>query len=124
MKKLLSIISGRLMSMIFPAALVASFLLPANVLAYQEMSSGTGGSGGSEGDPLDTNDYGSSGGGSDVQDSTGFEPVRIPLGFDINQVQILLIPEYIGGTLIFRIMIVDSHEFDLSGVNLEGSHAQ
>ncbi len=123
MKKLLSIISGRLMSMIFPAALVASFLLPANVLAYQEMSSGTGGSGGSEGDPLDTNDYGSSGGGSDVQDSTGFEPVRIPLGFDINQVQILLIPEFVGGTLIFRIMVIDKGSLGLMELSLEGTHA-
>jgi len=123
MKKMLSILSDRLMSLIFPAALVASFLIPANVLAYQEMSNGNGGSGGSEGDPLDTNDYGSSGGGSDVEDNTSFEPVRIPLGFDINQVQILLIPEFVGGTLIFRIMVIEIGAMGLTELSLEGTHA-
>jgi len=123
MKKLLSILSHRLMSLIFPAALVASFLIPANVLAYQEMSNGSGGSGGSEGDPLDNNDYGSSGDGSDVEDNTGVEPIRIPLGFDIDQFQILLIPEFVGGTLIFRIMVIDNGALSLRELSLEGTHA-
>ena len=123
MKKVLAIISGRLMSLIFPAALVASFLIPATVLAYQEMSNGSGGGGGSQGDPLDNNDYGSSGDGSDAEGTTGVEPIRIPWGFDIDQFQILLIPEFVGGTLIFRIIVIDNGALSLTELSLEGTHA-
>ncbi len=123
MKKLLSILSGRLMSLLFPAAVIVSFLAPTSALAIKEISLGGGGDGGVEGDPLDTNDYGSSGGGSDVEDNTSFEPVRIPLGFDINQVQILLIPEFVGGTLIFRIMVIEIGAMGLTELSLEGTHA-
>ena len=124
MKKLLSILSGRLMSLVFPAAVIVSFLAPASALGIKEISLGGGDPGGLEGDPLDTNDYGSSGGGDDVHDQNGTPSSELPLIFRIDQIRILLIPEYIGGTLIFRIMIVDSHKLDLSGVNLEGSNAQ
>jgi hypothetical protein len=123
MKKMLSILSGRLMSLIFPAALVASFLIPANVLAYVEMSNGNGGSGGWEGDPLDTNDYGSGGGGSDVHDTTSAELIRDPLIFELDKFQILLIPEFVGGTLIFRIMVIDIDAMGLTDLSLEGAHA-
>jgi hypothetical protein len=124
MKKLLSILSGRLMSFVFPAAVIVSFLAPANALAFKEISLGGGDPGGTEGDPLDTNDYGSSGGGGDdVHDQNGTPSSELPLVFRIDQIQILLIPEYFGGTLIFRIMIIDSHELDLSGLSLEGSNA-
>ncbi len=124
MKKLLSTLSGRLMSLVFPAAVIVSFLAPANALALKEISLGGGDPGGIEGDPLDTNDYGSSGGGGDVHDQTGPPSSDLPLVWRIDQIRILLIPEYIGGTLIFRIMIIDIHEMDLSGVSLEGSNAQ
>ena len=123
MKKMLSILSDRLMSLIFPAALVASFLIPANVLAYQEMRNGNGGSGGSEGDPLDTNDYGSSGGGSDVQDTDSAELIRDPIIFELDKFQILLIPEFVGGTLIFRIMVIEIDAMGLTDFSLEGTHA-
>jgi hypothetical protein len=123
MKKMLSILSDRLMSLIFPAALVASFLIPANVLAYQEMRNGNGGSGGSEGDPLDTNDYGSSGGGSDVHDTDSAELIRDPIIFELDKFQILLIPEFVGGTLIFRIMVIDIGAMGLTDLSLEGIHA-
>ena len=124
MKKLLSILSGRLMSLVFPAAVIVSFLVPASALALKEISLGGGDPGSTEGDPLDTNDYGSSGGGGDVHDQTGTPSSDLPLVWRIDQIRILLIPEYIGGTLIFRIMIIDIHEMDLSGVSLEGSNAQ
>ena len=121
MKKILSILSGRLMSLIFPAALVASFLVPTNVLALKEMSLGGGDPGCTEGDPLDTNDYGSSGGGgSDVHDQAGTEPIRNPFVLELDRIQVLLIPEFVGGTLIFKIMVIDKTTLDMS---LEGTHA-
>jgi len=123
MKNLLSILSGRLLSLIFPAMLVASFLVPGNVLAYMEMSNGDGGSGGGQGDPLDTNDYGSSGDGSDDQEQTGAETIRSPFVIGLDQIQILLIPKFVGGTLIFTIMVIDQADLGRGDLSLEGIHA-
>ena len=123
MKKVLSILSGRLMSLVFPAAVVMSFLVPANAMAFKELSLGGGDSGGTEGDPLDTNDYGSSGGGSDVEDQTGAPSTRLPLGFKLDRMQILLVPQFVGGTLIFQILVIDSIGPDQSEIVMEGFHA-
>jgi hypothetical protein len=124
MKKLLSILSGRLMSLVFPAVLVASFLAPTNVLALKEISLGGGDTGSTEGDPLDTNDYGSSGGGgSDVHDQTSTNPIRSPFVLELDRIQVLLIPEFVGGTLIFKIMVIDKTVLDMGDLILEGTHA-
>ena len=124
MKKLLSKLSGRLMTFLFPAALVASFLAPANVAAHMDMSNGHGGRGATEGDPLDTNDYGGSGGGgSDVQDQNGSGSPSIPFVFQLDRYQILLIPDFQGGTPTFRILVVEKTDLSLAGRSLEGTHA-
>ncbi len=124
MKKLLSILSGRLMSLLFPAAVIVSFLAPTSALAIKEISLGGGGDGGVEGDPLDTNDYGSSGGGGDdTHDQTGTAPVKFPFVFELERIQILLIPEFVGGTLIFKIMFIDSSALSPVDLSLEGSNA-
>ncbi|MCK9995529.1 MAG: hypothetical protein KAH56_04525 [Candidatus Krumholzibacteria bacterium] len=125
MKNLLSILSGRLMSLVFPAAVIVSFLAPTNALAVKEISLGGGGTGGTEGDPLDTNDYGSSGGdgGDDVHDQTGTAPTGFPFVFEFNRIQVLLVPQYVGGTLTFKIMFIDSSELSPVDLSMEGSNA-
>ena len=127
MNNLLSILSGRLMSALFPAALAVSFLVPANVLAAALLlSSGGGGDGFTEGDPLDTNDVGGSrdgDGGSDVYDKSSSDSIFNPFRFELGQVQVLLIPEFVGGTLIFKIMIVDNDVAGMSDSSPEGIHA-
>ncbi len=125
MKKLLSIWSGRLVFLLVPAALIASFLAPANVLAIKEISLGGGIAGYTEGDPLDTNDFGSSGGsgGSDVQDQNGTDPISNPFVFELDRIQIVLIPEFVGGTLIFKIMVIDKAALGMTDFSLEGTHA-
>ena len=123
MKKLLSHWSGRLMFLLIPASLVASFLVPANVLARVVMSNGGGGTDGTEGDPLDTNDYGGGGGGSDVQDQGGALPPPGSYILVLDRFQILLIPEHVGGTLTFRIMVVEKAERGLARRSVEETHA-
>jgi len=123
MKKLLSHWSGRLMFLLIPASLVASFLFPANVLARVFMSNGGGGMDGTEGDPLDTNDYGGGGGGSDVQDQGGALPPSGSYIIELDRFQILLIPEHVGGTLTFRIMVVEKADRGLARRSVEETHA-
>lgn len=127
MNNLLSTLSGRLMSALFPAALAVGFLVPANVLAAALLlSSGGGGDGFTEGDPLDTNDAGGSrdgDGGSDVYDKSSTDSIFNPFRFELCQVQVLLIPEFVGGTLIFKIMIVDIDVAGMSDSSPEGIHA-
>ena len=124
MKKLLSFWSGRLLLMLFPAALVASFLVPADALAKRVMSGGCGYRGGSEGDPLDNNDYGGGGsGGGDVHNTGAPAPDSSSYILELQRFQILLIPEYVGGTLTFRIMVVDKADQGHVRRTLEGTHA-
>jgi hypothetical protein len=123
MKNLLSIWSGRLKTLLFPAVLMAGFLVPANVSAYMGLSNGGGDGGGTEGDPLDTNDWDGGGGGSDVQDTNGVTPPRVPFVFQLDRFQILLVPDYSSGTPTFRVLVLKKTESDLAGRNLEGTHA-
>jgi hypothetical protein len=122
MKNLLSHWSGRLMFLLIPASLIASFLVPANVLAKVYMSNGGGGADGTEGDPLDTNDYGG-GGGGDVHDQGGALPPSDSYIFELERFQILLIPEHVGGTLTFRIMVVEKTDRGFARRSTEGTHA-
>jgi hypothetical protein len=111
------------MFLLIPASLVASFLFPANVLARVVMSNGGGGMDGTEGDPLDTNDYGGGGGGSDVQDQGGALPPSGSYIIELDRFQILLIPEHVGGTLTFRIMVVEKADRGLARRSVEETHA-
>jgi hypothetical protein len=127
MKSMLSILSGRFSPLLVPAALVVSFLVPANAFSVKDMAIGTGGSGGSEGDPLDTNDYSGGGGGgsgTDVHDNTGSPITPDLLGLEIGRTQVLLVPQFVGGTLIFKIVIVDMEDIDLTAYGVEEIHAQ
>ena len=123
MKNLLSIWSGRLKTLLFPAALLAGFLVPATVSAYMGLSNGGSGGGGTEGDPLAPNDWDGGGGGSDVQDTSGVVPPRVPFVFELNRLRILLIPDYSSGTPTFRVLVLKKTDSDLAGRNLEGTHA-
>ena len=125
MKKLLSIWSGRLLSLLFPAALVVSFLAPANALAIKELGVGGDGQGGGEGDPLDTNDYGSGGGsGGDVHNNDASSGTLDHWGLDLGRTQVFLVPQIVGGTIIFRVIIVDRDDSDMTALSLGGTHAQ
>lgn len=128
MKTLLSIWSGRLLSLLFPAALVVSFLAPVNASAIKDLGVAGDGHGGGEGDPLDTNDYGSSGGGggsgTDVHSDSAAGGLLDLWGLDLGSTRVLLIPQFIGGTLIFKIMVVDLDASDLTAFSVEGTHAQ
>ena len=123
MKNLLSSWSGRLIALIFPAALVASFLAPSKALAIQYMSLGGRDPGSLEGDPMDNNDYGGGGGGSDVHDDSGSGGSPIPLVFGFDHIQILMVPEFIGGKIVFRILIVERPDSGVTGLSLEGTYA-
>ncbi len=125
MKKLISKWPDRLMSLFVPAALVVSFIAPTSAMALKEMSLGGGGTGGSEGDPLDTNDVGGGGGGggSDIHNDATPAPTVDPLGFSLDRYRILLVPEMLGGTLIFRIIVVDKSDLGLADFSMEGYHA-
>jgi hypothetical protein len=124
MKNLLSFWSGRLLSLLFSALVAACFLLPTSALARMDMSNGNGGGHGTEGDPLDNNDYGGgSGGGSNVHDQNGGGPVTIPIIIDRHDIMILLVPEFVGGVLNFRILVVPLAEPGHAEMSLEGTHA-
>ena len=124
MKKLISKWPGRLMSLFVPFALVASFFAPTSAAVIKEMSLGGGGTDGSEGDPLDTNDVGGGGGGGgDVHNDTAPPPTVDPLGFSTDRYQILLVPEMVGGILIFRIIVVEKSELGLIDFSMEATHA-
>jgi hypothetical protein len=122
MKTLFSNWSRRLLALLFPAALVASFLVPTKALAMVQISMGGGDSGGSEGDPLDTNDYGG-GGGSEVHNS-GYGGSPIPLVFKFDLFRVFMVPEVVGGNVIFRILVVERTDTGPVERSLEGTHAQ
>ena len=124
MNNLISKWPGRFVSLFVPAALVVGFFSPASALAIREISLGGGGTDGSEGDPLDTNDFGSGGGGgTDIHNNASPAPSVDPLGFSTGRYRILLVPEVLGGTLIFRIIVVDESDFGLNDYSMEGYHA-
>ena len=126
MKNILSILSGRLTSMLFPFVMVVSFLFPTSVMASIEYSLfGDGGTGLLEGDPLDTNDVGSgNGGGLNHVDKSNTNLIPNPFGFKLGRSQILLIPESVGGILIFKIMVVEKPALGMMDLSPEGIHAQ
>lgn len=125
MSQLISKWPGRLVSLLVPAALIVSFFAPTSVLAKKEMSLGGGGTSDSEGDPLDTNDFsgGGGGGGTDIQDTAA------PAGSDgfwilgMDSFQVLLVPEVLGGVLIFKIVLVEKSDLGPIYDGMEGYHA-
>ncbi len=125
MNNLISKWPGRLVSLFVPAALVMSFFAPTSALAIKEMSLGGGGTGDSEGDPLDTNDVGGGGGGggTDVHNDASPTWTVDPLGFSTDRYQILLVPEVLGGVLIFRIIVVDKSDLGLIDYSMGGYDA-
>ncbi len=122
MKNLLSNWSGRLLALLFPAALAASIFLPTQALAIMHLSNGGGNNGAMDGDPLDTNDYGGGGGGSDVHNS-GAGGSGMPLGLDLDQVQIFLVTDFVGGKVVFKIIVVEKIETGLVKGRQEATHA-
>lgn len=124
MKKLISKWPDRFISLFVPVALVVSFFAPTSALAMKERSIGGGGPGGTEGDPLDTNDVGGGGGGgSDVHNDATPTWTVDSLGLSTGRYQILLIPEVLGGTLIFKIIVVDKSELGLNDYSIGGYDA-
>ena len=103
--------------------MVATFLIPADALAYKEIAIGGGGTGGGEGDPLDTNDVGGGGDGSDIHDEDGSSVVRDPLVIGALGFRIMMVPEYLAGKIVFRIVIINLRGFELQPIIVEGSHA-
>ena len=123
MKNLLSNWSGRLLALLFPAALAASIFVPAQALAIVYLSNGGGGNGSMDGDPMDTNDYGGGGGGSDVHDSHSIGS-PVPLILEFGDMQVFLVQDVVGGKVIFRILVVERVEEDRAERSVEGTHAQ
>jgi hypothetical protein len=123
MKNLLYNWSGRLLALLLPAAMAASIFVPAKAMAVVFMSMGGGDNSSMEGDPLDTNDYGGGGGGSDIHNSgAGGSP--IPLVLEFGDIQIFMVTEVVGGKVVFRILVVERVEKDLAERSVKGTHAQ
>lgn len=122
MKNLFSNWSGRLLALLFPAALAASIFVPTKAMAVVYMSMGGGDNGSMDGDPLDTNDYGGGGGGSDVHDSHSVGS-PVPLVLELGDMQVFLVQDVVGGKLIFRFIVMERFEKDLAERSVEGTHA-
>jgi hypothetical protein len=100
---------GRLLTHILPLVLVISGLFAGSAWARKDLAidDGRSGGGGSEGDPLDSNDAGGGGGSGDNYHDTGLgEAVYDGSFLSIFGRKVLLIPEFQGGTLIFRFFII------------------
>jgi hypothetical protein len=123
MKKLLSNRPGRLMPLLVLVCVVVSFLIPADALAIKEIRIGRDRTGGTEGDPLDTNDVGGGGGGSDIHDNTGGTAADDPLEFGFLSYRILLVPEFLDGKIVFRVVLISSRGSVLRPLFLEGPNA-
>lgn len=125
MNKLLSNWSGRLVSLLVPVFLIGSFLMPSDAWAMKEFREGRdrGGSGG-EGDPLDTNDCGGGGGGgSDIHDNTGDSSIDNPLTFGFSAYRLILVPEFVGGKIVFRILMISDTDAGYQAFSVEGYNA-
>lgn len=123
MKFLLSKWSGRLVSLLVPIALFAISLAPASALASKEIRLGRDRTGGSEGDPLDTNDCGGGGGGSDIHNDTDTTYHSGLLILDLDNYHVILVPEFRGGTLIFKVMLIQPIDFGRTALGMEEYHA-
>jgi len=110
---------GRILGLVLSVVLMFSSLIPGKALARKQLSRAEGGTGGSEGDPLDSNDYGGGGGGGgDYEDPLTGEGAKSGLVFWFGNTEILLVPQYQGGTLVFRLVFVARQD-----VIVEESHA-
>jgi hypothetical protein len=123
MKKLLSILSGRLAPLLVLVLMVACFLAPADALAVKEMRIGRDRTGGGEGDPLDTNDVGGGGGDSDVHDEDRAPVIDDPRIIGFQGFRILLVPEFQHGKIIFRFHYISTPRSDRQVMRVEGYHA-
>lgn len=110
---------GRLLTLILPAAMLATVLPPVAVLADDEMAMDTGHRSGREGDPLDTNDAGGDGDG-DVHDTDGLRSGSTSLiDLVLRSTRVLLVPQYNGATITFKLIFLS----DAAGP-VEAGHAQ
>jgi hypothetical protein len=108
-------LAGQILSLIIAAGLIH----PAASLAAMTRSNGNGDGGGTgnEGDPLDSNDHsGGGGGGEGDQHEDSAPSVRSGgviswLPILSSSQRIILIPEFQSGTLIFRVIILET-EFE------------
>jgi hypothetical protein len=123
MKKLFSILSGRFMPLLVLAIMVVCFLAPGDAMAAKELRMGRDRTGGGEGDPLDTNDVGGGGGGSDVHDDDGSSAVDDPQVIGYLGYRILLVPEYLDGRIVFRMLVITSTGSYLQAMPVEAYHA-
>ena len=124
MKKMLSNWSGRLVSLLVPVFLIGSFLVPSNAWAIKEFREGRDRSGGGgEGDPLDTNDCGGGGGGSDIHDNTSESSIYNPLTFGFSAYRLILVPEFVGGKIVFRILMISDTDAGYQAFMVEGYNA-
>lgn len=125
MKKLLSNWSGRLVSLLVPVFLIGILLVPSDAWAIKEIAVGRDRSGGGgEGDPLDTNDCGGGGGGgSDIHDNTGDSSVDNPLTFGFSAYRLILVPEFVGGKIVFRILMISDINAGYQAFMVEGYNA-
>ena len=123
MNKLLSNWSGRLVTLLVATFLAACFLAPVDALATKEIRIGRDLTGGGEGDPLDTNDCGGGGGGSDVHDDGAVTAYADTLVFGFDGLRIVLLPQVIDGKVVFRILLIPAIDSDTKSVSVEGYHA-
>jgi len=86
-------------------ALTAVSLLPMRALADGERQLDVGHRGGREGDPLDTNDAGNNPADDDIQDTAG-KSGRTIFGGDFWSARILLVPQYNGATITFKVIFL------------------
>lgn len=127
MKKLLSNRPGRFIPLLVLVVLIFSFPAYGDVLVGgPEIRIGSGGGSGSgEGDPLDTNDVGGGGGGdgSDIHDDAGLNSgdslpeIRVP------GIRVLMVPEFLNGKIIFRVLFIFVQVSDVQDVRLGGYNA-
>jgi len=111
MKKLFDGWPRRLLGLAMSLVMSVGLLFPAASLAAVDRTLDGGGLDrrGGEGDPLDSNDHGGSGSGGDVVHSDGAGGLKLPvIPSLLDGKTIVLIPEFQSGTLVFRILVVDT----------------
>jgi hypothetical protein len=106
---------GRLLALFLPLVLMFALLLPGQALAKKlvGVEGGGNGGGGSEGDPLDSNDYGGDGSDDEYEQSGAGDASSGWLFLPILDLKILLVPEYEGGTLNFRVIVIQEEASSL-----------
>jgi hypothetical protein len=116
-------LSGRLVPLLVLVLMVACFLAPADAMAAKELRIGRDRTGGVEGDPLDTNDVGGGGDGSDIHDDDSAPVIDDPRIIGIQGFRIFLVPDFQHGKIVFRFLYISTLRSDRQVMRVEGFHA-